>query len=292
MKVCRTCGEKFDAPEWRCPECGDFPRLRDGYVSFLNDLNLTSDCFKADYFSSIAEFEKNNFWFTSRNQLIVWVLKKYFPKVSNFLEIGCGTGIVLSYISKVFPECFLSGSDLFSQGLDLTKAQVPKATVFQMDARSIPFADEFDVIGVFDILEHIEEDSLVLREIHKALTHRGGIIITVPQHMLLWSPLDEIAFHKRRYSKTELTNKIEAAGFKILMNTSFVTLLLPAMLLSRLLLRFSNKTNISDNCLYESRLLPFVNTFFGKIRRIENLALKKGVRFPIGGSLLCVARKE
>jgi len=103
-----------------------------------------------------------------------------------------------------------------------------------MDARKIPFEEEFDVIGLFDVIEHIEEDDLVLSQVNSALKSNGVVIITVPQHMCLWSAADEYACHIRRYSKYEIEQKITNAGFEILRSTSFVTLLLPALFLSRM----------------------------------------------------------
>jgi 2-polyprenyl-3-methyl-5-hydroxy-6-metoxy-1,4-benzoquinol methylase len=42
-----------------------------------------------------------------------------------------------------------------------------------MDARNIPFAEEFDIIGAFDVLEHIEQDTDVLAKMYQA-TQNGG----------------------------------------------------------------------------------------------------------------------
>lgn len=66
-----------------------------------------------------------------------------------------------------------------------------------MDARRIPFEGEFDVIGAFDVLEHIEEDERVLGQLNAALRSGGGIIATVPQHQWLWSEMDTVSGHRR-----------------------------------------------------------------------------------------------
>src|SRR6266545_4042215 len=90
----------------------------------------------------------------------------------NFLEIGCGTGFVLSGIRKAFPELILSGSEIFSEGLNLAAERLPGVELFQMDARRIPFQEEFDVIGAFDVLEHVKEDEEVLSQMYQA-TRKG-----------------------------------------------------------------------------------------------------------------------
>ena len=128
----------------------------------------------------------------------------------------------------------MSGSEIYSEGLDYAANRVKRAALFQMDARDIPFESEFDVIGAFDVLEHIEEDEQVLEQVFRAVSPGGGIMLTVPQHRFLWSQQDEYACHVRRYEAKELRDKVEKAGFQVEWATSFVTLLLPLMVMSRL----------------------------------------------------------
>jgi len=152
-----------------------------------------------------------------------------------FLEVGCGTGFVLSGIASAKPNMSLTGSEIFMAGLSHAVLRVPSAHFMQMDARRVPFIEEFDAIGVFDVLEHIEEDEKVLDQLYKAIKPSGVLLLTVPQHPWLWSASDEYACHVRRYTHSEVRNKILNAGFKIIRSTSFVTSLLPAMVFSRIL---------------------------------------------------------
>jgi SAM-dependent methyltransferase len=197
MKVCLPCGQRFTTEDWRCPSCKIYPETVDGFLSFAPDLAVGYDGFKAGFFASLAELEAGNFWFESRNRLLTWALDRYFPKAETFLEIGCGTGFVLSGIRRGFPRIKLFGSDIFTEGFAYAKERVPGATFFQMDARNIPFENEFDVIGAFDVIEHIEEDEAVLKQMYQACKHQGGIILTVPQHAFLWSYMDEYSCHVR-----------------------------------------------------------------------------------------------
>ena len=107
MKVCLACGQRFEADDWRCPGCGQSPELHNGYFAFSPDLAETSDGFSAEYFTQLAKLEAGHFWFRSRNRLLIWALRRYFPHASSFLEIGCGTGFVLSGIRQEFPELML-----------------------------------------------------------------------------------------------------------------------------------------------------------------------------------------
>ena len=234
MKICPACGNRFEANDFYCPVCRHSPELRDGYPDFAPELKAGYDGFNAGLFASLAKLEEGNFWFESRNRLLIWTLSRYFPYTETFLEIGCGTGFVLSGIRREFQGTKLFGSDIFSEGFAYAKDRVPEATFYQMDARNIPFENEFDVIGAFDVIEHIEEDEVVLSQIFRAVKSKGGLILTVPQHQWLWSKNDESACHKRRYSKKGLMKKVEKAGFRVLRLTSFVSFLLPLMAASRL----------------------------------------------------------
>lgn len=245
--------------------------------------------FKTHYFKELAELEAGNFWFRARNKLILWALHKFSPDLKSFLEIGCGTGFVISAISKKFPEAKISGSEYFEDGLVYARQRLPKAEFTQMDARHIPYESELDAIGAFDVLEHIEEDEAVLQQIFKALKPGGFVFITVPQHRWLWSAVDEYACYVRRYSATELHEKMRKAGFEIIRSTSFVSTLLPAMYLSRLMQR--NKMDVKMDAMAELRINPLLNTIFEWMLYLELALIRSGVNLPAGGSRLLVARK-
>src|SRR5262249_27531768 len=158
-----------------------------------------------------------HFWFVARNELIVGLANRFFPNAKCYLEIGCGNGAVLGAIAASRPWERLVGSDLHPSGLKQARARLPPAVeLVQMDARAIPAANAFDLIGAFDIVEHVADDEAVLRGLRRATTVGGGAIIAVPQHPSLWSPADEIGQHQRRYRLGELENKLRRNGFEIL----------------------------------------------------------------------------
>ena len=196
MKRCLACNGLYQPVMDNCPVCGKSPVWVEGFQAYAPALAHSGGGFESSYFSELARLEGKNFWFRSRNRLIIWALKKYFPNFQSILEIGCGTGYVLSGLSNAFTKATLQGSEIFTAGLGFAAKRLPSATFMQMDARNIPFAEEFDVIGAFDVLEHIEEDERVLEQAHVALKPLGLMLITVPQHAWLWSSVDEYACHE------------------------------------------------------------------------------------------------
>lgn len=289
MKICRACNARFNSSGWRCPACGYAPPEANGYPALAAELANANEGFHPEYFGQLAALESGNFWFQSRNSLILLLLKKHFPNLGSFLEIGCGTGFVLAGVASAFPSARLMGAEIFSAGLSHAARRVPSAQFMQMDARHIPFDAHFDVIGAFDVLEHIQEDVAVIRQMHHALKPGGIVILTVPQHPALWSEQDELACHVRRYTAPELGKKISDAGFDLIDSGSFVSLLLPLMWLSR---RIGNTANGgSHDPMAELRIGTLANRILSAVMSVEIFLTRFGVRFPAGGSLFIVARK-
>lgn len=288
MKRCPRCRITYDAVDWTCPACGFAPSLVEGFPVLAPELAQGGAGFKSEAFAELADLEAGSFWFRARNRLIIWALQRYFPQMQRYMEIGCGTGYVLAGVAKAYPQAKLTGSEVFSVGLPYAARRVETAELLQMDARRIPFVGEFDVIGAFDVLEHIEEDEAVLAEILHALRPGGGVALTVPQHPWLWSRQDEYACHVRRYRHGELREKVSRAGFKVELETSFVSLLLPAMIASRLVQR---KATADSGAMAELRLPAFLNRVFEIFMDMERFLVQLGMRLPMGGSLLLIARK-
>lgn len=290
MKLCLVCSQSYGASGWACPGCGSAPVERNGFLAFAPELDGQSDGFNPEFFRLMVEVEPGHFWFRGRNAILMDVVRRHFTNPRKVLEIGCGTGFVLSGIQSVFPQAYFSGSDIFTEGLVFTAQRVPGAALFQMDARRIPFIEEFDLIGAFDVLEHIEEDEAVLAQMHQACRPGGGIVLTVPQHRWLWSRVDDFAHHKRRYTRAELVDKVVRAGFRVEYATSFVSLLLPLMLASRGMKK--SGANMDEQMeAVGLKVGGLTNAALRAIMRVEQGLIRLGLSFPWGGSLLLVARK-
>lgn len=238
-------------------------------------------------YDKLAKLEGANWWFRSRNKFIIHALEQFKPNLGKFLEIGCGTGFVLEAISRKYPYSEIFGTEFFEQGLYYARKRVTKATFSQLDATSMAEDGIYDGIGAFDVLEHIEDDVKVLENLSRALNECGMLFITVPQHRWLWSATDEYACHVRRYSRSELVLKVSLAGLNVKYVTSFVTLLLPLMWLSRLM-----KKNKSIDPLGEFKISKLLNYCLEFVMKIEYLIIKIGVKLPVGGSILLVAEKS
>ncbi|HVF78907.1 MAG TPA: methyltransferase domain-containing protein [Solirubrobacteraceae bacterium] len=289
MKICLRCDQRFEAEDWTCPACGHEPERKGGLLLFAPELDSKVDDFDARWFPALAAREAASFWFRGRNQLIVWALGRHFPSARNLLEVGCGTGFVVAGIAQAVAPLTLAAGDAQSSGLAFARDRVPRARLYQLDARSLPFECEFDVVGAFDVIEHLDEDERVLSQMWRAVRPGGGVLITVPQHRWLWSAEDEAGGHKRRYSRRELVQKVERAGFSVERVTSFVSVLLPLMAASRLRGRVGMRHDPDSNL--ELSLPRWLDRLLETAMTAERALVRAGVSLPAGGSLLLVARR-
>jgi SAM-dependent methyltransferase len=288
MKRCLRCYTRFESDGWRCPSCGHDPPTNGRTVLFAPEAEGSADGFDPGSFEHLPAIEERSFWFRSRNELIVWALRRYAPSAQSVLELGCGTGFVLAGIQRALPYLELAGSELHQAGLVTAEARVPKAAFYQMDARAIPFVEEFDVIGAFDVIEHVDQDELVLAEAFRALRPGGVLLITVPQHRWLWSDADDYAHHKRRYDADDLRRKLSRAGYAVARSTSFVSLLLPVLAVSR----WRQRKGLEQfDPLAEYGQRPLVDSTLGWIMGLERTSIELGLSLPAGGSLLVVASR-
>lgn len=245
-----------------------------------------SSPFPRHAFNYLVKSEDRHWWFRSRNQLIVWILRTKVPFLRNFLEVGCGTGFVIHGISRAFPSIILEASEFYEDGLVFARERVPSCKFRKLDATTMSESDCYDCIGSFDVIEHIKDDELVLSNFYRALRKKGFLLLTVPQHPWLWSPADDFAHHVRRYTRSELVGKVKSAGLHVEYCTSFVSLLLPLMALQRFSLRkrpFNPKSEFKIN--------PLLNFILYIIMQVERFFLLFGLRFTFGGSLLILARR-
>jgi SAM-dependent methyltransferase len=287
MIICPSCAAQdinFESP---CHCCGFAPIHIDGFLAWAPELAKENDGFPRESFVGLSNVEANHFWFCARNALVLWALRHYCLGFASLLEVGCGTGFVISAIAQAFPDARITGSEIYTNGLTFAAPRAPGVELMQMDARYLPYESEFDVVAAFDVIEHIDEDERVLKNFYRALKPGGHCLITVPQHQWLWSPVDEAACHKRRYGAHDLHAKMTSAGFSILRSTSFVTLLLPLMLASRLHTRRTRQVGGSETL----ALPPAIDRVLGAVMGVERLVIEAGPSLPVGGSRLVVAQR-
>lgn len=282
--------------QYLCQNCGKTYSSKDGIIQLTGNTLHEEQYFPDNGFEILYQSEEKNFWFKVRNKIIGNVITRYLSLQSCILEVGCGTGYVSRYLKKMgyHVEC----ADLFFAALRFCKERDAGDYYYQCNLSDQIFIEEFDAICAFDVLEHINDDVAILKNMHAALKPDGILFITVPADRHLWSAMDIYAEHKRRYSLQELREKIEDNGFKVKKISYFMTLLYPFILLARKIsLRTGNmndenvKKQIQKDAMSELQPNGIINSMFFLIFSLE-VPLINTIALPFGSSLLCIAVKE
>jgi SAM-dependent methyltransferase len=234
-----------------------------------------------EFFSTVQD---DSFWFRARNRLIVDLLRRHAGDPRSLIEVGCGTGFVLQAIHGAFPSARLVGIEPQPEGLTQAARRLPPAIELRDgDVHHLDNRETFDAVCAFDVLEHIEDDRAALASLARLARPGGSVFLTVPQHPWLWGAPDELAQHHRRYRRGELEDKAAAAGLDVILSTSFVFALLPAMLATRRLVPVRPEQ--------EHQLPRALGVIFERILDGERRLIGAGCRFPLGGSRVVVARR-
>ncbi len=257
--------------------------------------------FDPEFFRLLFEVEDRHFWFRSRNRIVAALVKRLTSELTTgfqVLEVGCGTGNVLRVLCRACPNGTVVGMDLFAEGLAYAQKRTCAALV-QGDIYHPPFASRFEIIGLFDVLEHLSDDMQVLWDIKGMLRDNGVLVLTVPAHPRLWSYFDEASHHCRRYRLDELKYKLIEAGYDVEYITQYMMSICPLVWIGRHLSLLRRRVSMrhsgasaAELAIGELRPMPIVNEVLSRLLDIEGRWLARGHTLPLGTSLLAVARKR
>jgi SAM-dependent methyltransferase len=249
------------------------------------------------FFEELAAVEDRHFWFRARNDLLSRITRRLTAKLLPgfyVLEPGCGTGNVLRFLKDSCPKGSVIGMDLYYEGL-LHAHRRTGCPLVQGDMQIPPFIRQFELVGMFDVLEHLPHDDQILRDLWALLAPGGALLLTVPAHMSLWSYFDESAHHCRRYEPSELRTRLEEAGFKVEFLTQFMACTYPLVWLNRKISgRMTAPQTLQEKQKLASRdirIIPGLNGILSLFLHLESRWVGAGRSLPIGTSLLAVARK-
>jgi len=223
---------------------------------------------------------ENSYWNIARKKLILKYIKRF--KVNNLLDVGCGRGIVTSY--------------LYHAGLSITGVELGSTTninksdlkiYYNTDALNLPeeFRKTVNAIALFDVIEHIEDPIHFIKNIASKYPNASTLFIAVPARKELWCNFDEYYGHFRRYNLDSLQQEIEEMGFEVVLNRYFFHTLYIAILLNNLLFK---RREVRFNA-PKSSLALILHKLFGNLFYFEAIVLPS---IFWGSSIISVCKRK
>ena len=241
------------------------------------------------------DVEDSSFWFRHRNACILEAVSQY-PPAGPLFDIGGGNGFVARAMQDAGLEVVLvePGAAGIVNARRRGIQRVVHATL--EDARFI--SGSLPAIGLFDVVEHMEDDHKFLETIRIHLSSHGRIYLTVPAYQALWSEADVVAGHYRRYSRRVLRELLERVGFEVELATGFFRFLPPAILAMRVIpyrLGWKTLPEAQDVDTKMVRQHQVKNGLVGRtlswIQQREVTGIRERRENKFGASWLVVARK-
>ncbi len=231
------------------------------------------------------EIEATHWWFAGRREILRTVIDRLIPLPARprILEAGCGTGGNLAMLMS------FGRLDAFEYDEDARRIAEAKAAI------SVPFGAlpdalphpgrSYDLIGLFDVLEHIERDADALAALAARLDAGGRILVTVPAFPWLWSKHDARHHHFRRYTRASLGRAAAAAGLVVERSFYFNTLLFPVAVAMRWV-KALTRSDAPDDSLPAPRVnQALFHAFRAERHLVGRLAM------PVGLSLCAVLKR-
>ncbi|HEY0319984.1 MAG TPA: class I SAM-dependent methyltransferase [Pyrinomonadaceae bacterium] len=253
---------------------------------------------QAEDYQDLYTLEQDFWWFAGMREITAAMLDSAYTQTRErlILDAGCGTGGMISWLTRYAGAGRVVGIDLVSDALKFCRERKHER-LLQASVTDLPFADStFDLITSFDVLVQLPckaADERAMREMHRVLRPGGTAFVRAAAYEWMKSSHDEALGTQHRYSIHELTGKLERAGFTILRASYANSILLPIAAIRRLLLK---RIGLADRGSDVKPLPPGLgwlnSAFLGLLRGEANLIKRTKINLPVGLSIICLAKKS
>ena len=269
-------------------ECGAHFDEQGGILLFAGDYEE----FFADHTKeSVSILEKSateHFWLLERKRWVMRAVTRYLGISDQFLDVGVG-------------GCDIA-IGLRDKGIDVTLADIQKESLeigaklgfehlFQFNLYEPVFKDHFQGVGVFDVLEHLDDDALAIKNLLQMISPGGFVFATVPAFNFLWNNRDNMEMHKRRYSRRQFVDLFQSQGADVVSCTYIFSFIFPLLLIRAMQSWLAPRTEFSEaDQLQQFSIGSMVNKALKLATKVERKIFRQR-SLPFGGSLLLIARR-
>lgn len=232
----------------------------------------------------MARLESEHWWYRARREILERAVDRFVGKTERALTVGVGFTREAEMLARRTRLVAIDRAPI-----DPSCREIALAT--QADAAELPFVSgSFDAVFMFDVLEHIEADDVVLGELHRVLRPGGQLLLTVPAFMFLFGLQDVVSEHKRRYRRRPLEELVRRSGFEVGYATYFNTLLFPPIAALRLVRKVFPEKPSDGRSDFDLRLPGALETMLERLFSFERHAIDRA-SLPFGVSILCSAQR-
>ncbi len=234
----------------------------------------------------MAQAERTHWWFAARREILRAIIARLrLPARARILEIGCGTGGNLPMLARFGAVSAVESDDFAlacareTPNVEIRKGRLPNSVPFE--------AQRFNLVCLFDVLEHVQDDVAALRTVADRIEPGGTAVLTVPAYQWLYGGHDRSHHHFRRYTARALARKAGSAGLRVRRLGYFNSLLFPLIAGARLGRRLMRLDDRDDTAMPE----PWLNRCLYRVFALE-AACVPHVLFPFGTSCVAVLERK
>lgn len=228
-------------------------------------------------YDRMAEHDQEHWWYRGRRKVLEALIKRVVRPApgSRVLEIGCGTGHNLAMLSQFGT---LDAIEVDPQVRAMAEKRLGRTVMTAPLPDLIGVPDEsYDLIGSFDVIEHVEDDRAALAGICRCLSEGGKFVMTVPAHQWMWAAHDVLNHHKRRYSKSRLRALFENSSLRLEKIGYLNSFLFPAAIAARAVGGLTGKEDTDDKLPAAPLNTALEAVFSQEARLIGRLPLPPGL---------------
>lgn len=181
---------------------------RDSLLTYQRRMN-------SDEYDNLVRVERHHWFYTGKRTIARWAIDTFGSKADRptLFDCGAGTG---AFAAEMVSTHHVSVMDDHAESLELLRQKFTPDQVIEGSASAMPLPDNTaDIVTLLDVLEHVEDDTSAVAEIHRVLKPGGILVLTVPAMMQLWSSWDEVLHHFRRYHREPLRAMFSSADWQI-----------------------------------------------------------------------------
>jgi len=254
---------------------------------FVSDSSTVAS-FPLEGLDVFGDVDDESFWFAHRAKIILGLIDEICPTPGAVLEVGSGSGTVAAAIAAAGRNVMAVEPNA---GGAATARRRGVSAAFDGTLQEARLPDDtFDVVGFFDVIEHLDEWEDVLAEAHRVIRPSGHLVVTVPAYQWLWSEHDDWNEHKRRYTTASLTADLATLGFTVDRSSYFFAPFVAPAMVRRLSYVAGRRSDGDHEAKLRAQLQPnpTVNAVISRVLDVERRILDR-TRLPFGTSVYALA---